>query len=184
MVCEPWGDSAALATRPSTYDSVMYIGDGALQAKLCYSRPLVRGRAVFGGLVPFDTLWRKGANEPTILHLSGPTEIAGLRVSPGKYSIYTVPSASRWTVVVNASTTQWGLTREERGAAGNLFPNAYTADVRSQEVGRTEIETEQIPYREQLTARLEPTGPDSVDLRFEWETTRITVPLHFIAEGG
>ena len=179
MTCQPWGDSAALAERPSPYDSVTFAQGHELVAKLCYSRPYARGRVVFGGLVPYDTLWRTGANEPTIIHLSRPAEIAGLRVDAGDYSLYTVPSESRWTLVVNASTSQWGLTREERGAQGNLFPNAYTDEVRAQEVGRAPIEIEPIDPVEQLTARFVGTPPD-VQLLFEWEGARIVVPIRLL----
>ncbi len=181
MNCAPWAPPEELAARPSPFDSVMLHRDTVLEAKLCYSRPLARGRTIFGGLVPFDTLWRTGANEPTILHLAEPAEIAGLAVDAGEYSIYTVPDSTQWMVVVNASTSQWGLTRDERGPAGNLNLNAYTDDVRAQEVGRAPIGTEQIPFVEQLTAAFAPTGVDSeYRLLFDWERTRIVVPLRFV----
>lgn len=157
--------------------------DTVLRAKLCYSRPFARDRTVFGGLVPYDTLWRTGANEPTTLHLSGPAQIAGLAVEAGDYSIYTVPSPGRWQVVVNASTSQWGLTREERGAEGNLFPNAYTEQVRAQEVGRAPITTEEVPYTDQLTARFESANDDEHLLLFDWETTRVVIPVRLLGEG-
>jgi hypothetical protein len=184
MTCAPWASPEQLATRPSPYDSIMVRTDTVLRAKLCYSRPLARDRTVFGALVPYDTLWRTGANEPTILHLSGPAQIAGLTVEAGDYSIYTVPSPAGWQVVVNASTSQWGLTREERGAEGNLFPNAYTEEVRAQEVGRAPIATEEVPYTDQLTARFESSGDNEHELLFDWETTRIVVPLRLLGEGS
>jgi hypothetical protein len=179
MTCAPWGTPEELAIRPSPYDSVLLSAGTTLQAKVCYSKPSARGRTVFGELVPFDTLWRTGANEPTTIHLSQPAEIAGLSVDPGDYSIYTVPSPGRWTVVVNASTSQWGLTRDEQGAQGNPFPNAYTDDVRAQEVGRAPITTEEVPYTEQLTASIRSRGATDHDLLVDWETTRVVVPLRF-----
>jgi hypothetical protein len=184
MVCEPWGDSAALAGRPSPYDSVTFLSGSDLRAKLCFSRPFARDRVIFGGIVPFDTLWRTGANEPTILHLSQAAEIAGLSVGRGKYSLYTVPSTSQWRLVVNASTSQWGLTREERGAEGNLFPNAYTDEVRTKEVGRAPIETAEIPYVEQFTATIESTGETTAEIWFDWEATRIVVPVRLLGDGS
>src|SRR5688500_5549409 len=129
--CEPQGGTpAGRAARPSPYDSVSF-RVGGREAKLCYGRPSARGRPVFGQLVPWDQLWRTGANEPTTLHVPFAAEVAGVRVAPGKYSIYTVPSTREWVVVVNASTSQGGLTRDE-----GEFRNEYTDPVRAQEVGR------------------------------------------------
>lgn len=184
MTCAPWGTPEQLATRPSPYDSIMLRADTVLEAKLCYSRPFARGREIFGALVPYDTLWRTGANEPTILHLSRPAQIAGLAVEPGDYSIYTVPRPSGWQVVVNASTSQWGLTRDEVGAQGNQFYNAYTPEVREQEVGRAPISVEPTAETDQLTARFESTSATEHRLLFDWATTRIVIPIVFTTEGS
>jgi hypothetical protein len=181
MTCAPWATPDQLATRPSPYDSVMLRNGEVLEAKLCYSRPLARGRTVFGELVPYDTLWRTGANEATVLHLAQTTEIAGIEVEAGDYSIYTVPSPGRWSVVVNAAAGQWGLTRDEVGAAGVQFYNAYTQEIRDQEVGRAPISTEEIPYVEQLTASFD-RGASQSRLLFDWETTRIVIPLRMLPD--
>jgi len=173
------GTPRQLAQRPSPFDSVM-LGTDAVLAKLCYSRPSARGRTVFGGLVPYDTLWRTGANEATILHLASPAEIAGLPVEVGDYTIYTVPSSDEWLVVVNAAAGHWGLTRDEYTPAGDLAPNAYTRAIRRQEVGRAPIETEQIPFTEQLTASFESSSSTEHRLLFDWETTRIVIPLRIL----
>jgi hypothetical protein len=183
MTCAPWGDPDQLAARPSPFDSVVWRSGDDLRAKLCYSRPFARGRVVFGGLVPYDTLWRTGANEATVLHLAQPTAIAGLEVEAGDYSIYTVPNAGRWTVVVNAAAGHWGLTRDEVGAGGVQFYNAYTDEIRDEEVGRRPITTEAIPFVEQLTAGFEASGPSTTRLLFDWETTRIVIPLRILPAG-
>jgi hypothetical protein len=150
--------------------------DTVLVAKLCYSKPSARGRLVFGGLVPFDTLWRTGANEATVLHLARPAAIAGLDVEAGDYSIYTVPSPGRWTVVVNSAAGHWGLTRDEVGADGVQYYSAYTDDIRSQEVGRAPITTEEIPFVEQLSASFDRSG-EQHRLLVDWETTRVVIPI-------
>lgn len=180
MTCTFWGTPEQVASRPSPFDSVMVRSDTVLQAKLCYSRPSVRGRVVFGELVPYDTLWRTGANEATVLHLAQPSEIAGLRVGPGDYSLYTVPSPGRWLLVVNAAAGHWGLTRDEVGANGVQFYNAYTDDIRRQEIARVPISTEEIPFVEQLTARFERVSASEHRLLFDWETTRIVIPIRFL----
>lgn len=184
MECTPYATPEDLAQRPSPFDSVEVTVDSA-RAKLCYSRPFARGRVVFGGeLVPWDVLWRTGANEPTIIHLNRPAEIAGLTVEPGSYSIYTVPSQEQWVVVVNASTGQWGQTRDMMTPGGSMSNNAYTPEVEAEEVGRAPVATEAIDeHVEQFTARFGPPMAEGADLLFEWETTRIVVPLRFVGEG-
>jgi len=183
MECSPYASPEQLAERPSPYDSVEVSVDSA-QAKLCYSRPSANGRVVFGELVPWDVLWRTGANEPTILILDQDAEIAGLPVEAGKYSIYTVPSQGQWTVVVNASTGQWGQTLETTLPDGTVPPSSYTADVQAEEVGRAPIRTEQVDFVEQFTASFGPPSGSSVDLFFDWEATRVVVPVRFTGGGG
>jgi hypothetical protein len=181
MTCAPWGTSEQVAIRPSPFDSALVRSDTTLLAKLCYSRPSARGRTIFGELVPYDTLWRTGANEATVLHLARPGEIAGVAVEAGDYSIYTVPHPDQWRVVINAAAGQWGLTRDEVGADGVQFYNAYTDEIRRQEVARAPITIEQIPFVEQLTASFEPLGGAEYRLLFDWETTRVVVPLRIPA---
>lgn len=176
MACEPWGTAEQVADRPSPFDSAMASHGGA-ELKLCYSRPSARGRQIFGDLVPFDTLWRTGANEATVLHLSADATVAGISVEAGKYSLYTVPSPDQWMVVLNASTGQWGLTRDERGARGNLFLNAYTPEVRSREIDRRPIEVRSIPFVETLAADFFSVGPSELELWIDWETTRLVIPI-------
>ena len=172
--CEPSSANVtALSTRASPYDSVD-VGVGGQPLRVCYSRPAMRGRNVFGtDLVPFDTLWRTGANDPTILRLPFPATIAGLPVQPGNYSLYTVPGRDHWTVVINASTSQGGLTRDD-----GQFRNEYTAEIRAREVGRrTVIRETMADPTERFTIRSEATGPSSADLILEWETTRVRIPI-------
>src|SRR5690554_1235889 len=117
LTCVPSGNMP-VAGRQSPYDSVtVQVGGQAL--RICYGRPSAQGRQIFGGLVPFGTLWRTGANEPTIVHLPFTAEIAGLRVPPGSYSLYTVPQEGDWELIINRSTSQWG------------HPGSYTDEVRA-----------------------------------------------------
>ena len=165
IACIPQ-NSQNLASRLSPYDSVR-ITIGERTAQLCYGRPSARGRTMIGGTaVPLGTLWRTGANEPTIIHLPFAASIACVDLSPGSYSIYTIPTDTDWTVIVNRSITQWG--HEDR----------YTEAVRAQEVGRGTVTSERLPeHVEQFTIRVEPSDDDAVDLVLEWETTRVRIPL-------
>jgi hypothetical protein len=161
--CEPV-ERMPVEGRASPFDSAMIALNGA-QAKICYGRPAVRGRQVFGGLVPYDTLWRTGANEPTIIHLPVAASIAGINLQPGSYSLYTVPGQQQWTVIVNRSITQWG------------HEGQYTAEVRAQEVGRARVPAErtQAPV-EQFTIRGQGAA-GATAIVMEWENTRVRIPI-------
>lgn len=151
--------------RLSPLDSISFaVGGGPV--KLCFGRPSARGRTMLGGEdVPYGQLWRTGANEPTMLHATAPITVAGIAVDRGSYSLYTVPGAEEWTVIVNSSITQWGHVAR------------YTSKVRAQEVGRTVVRPERLPgHVETMTFRTEARG-DAVDLLLEWEYTRVRIPI-------
>ena len=158
LVCAPQAD---VEGRASPYDSVsMAVGDG--MAKVCYSRPSLRGRTMIGGeAVPYGQVWRTGANEPTTIHLDVPARIAGIEVEPGAYSLYTIPQeGASWTLIVNASTSQWGHESQ--------YP-----DVQDQDVGRAEVEAESLEEPvEQFTLR-----PMDGGLVLEWQNTRVHIPI-------
>ena len=116
--------------------------------KLCYGRPSLRGRTMIGSAaVPYGRLWRTGANEPTIFFTPVAVTVAGIAVPPGTYSLYTVPAAAEWEIIVNRSTKQWG---EESN---------YTPEVQKQEVGRAKVKSETIKSPvETFTIRSEGAG--------------------------
>lgn len=164
LECVPQRES--VEGRASPYDSTLItIGDA--EAKLCYGRPSARGRTMIGGEnVPYETLWRTGANEPTTLHLPFAATIAGVAVQPGSYSIYTIPTPEDWTVIVNASTSQWG------------HESQYTEEVEAQEVGRGTVPSEALEeHVEMFTITAEPAGADRANLVLEWERTRVQIPI-------
>ncbi len=174
--CRTGATPEQLAGRPSPLDSISFqIGDGS--ARVCYGRPSAKGRQVFGGIVKYDTLWRTGANEPTMLHLDFHAEVAGLAVRPGSYSIYSVPSQAGFRIIVNRSISQWGITADEVGMDGKTYHSAYSDKVRRQEVGRAPVATDSIPFVEQLVMSTVPVDSNSVELLIDWETTRIRVPI-------
>lgn len=74
-----------------------------------YSRPSVKGRTIFGGLVPFGEMWRTGANKNTIVTFSAPVKIAGKDLKAGSYSLFTVPGQSEWDIIFYTDTENWGL---------------------------------------------------------------------------
>jgi hypothetical protein len=159
-------DRVPVAGRKSPLDSLTFSVKGK-PVKVCYGRPSSRGRTMIGGAdIPYGKLWRTGANEPTIFFTPVGLDLAGLKVPPGKYSLYSVPGPKEWEIIVNRSTTQWG--KEDQ----------YTDKVKAQEVGRTKVpvETVQQPI-ETFTIRAEPASGDARALILEWEKTRVRVAV-------
>jgi len=74
-----------------------------------YSSPAVKGRKVWGGLVPYDTVWRAGANEATIFQTNKDIKVEGKSLPAGKYSLYAIPGEKQWTIILNSETGQWGI---------------------------------------------------------------------------
>jgi hypothetical protein len=154
-----------LQGRKSPLDSVSFkIADQSV--KVCYGRPSSRGRVMLGGAdIPYGKLWRTGANEPTIFYAPLPLQVAGIDVKPGVYSLYTVPGAGEWEIIVNRSISQWG--KEDQ----------YTDKVKAQEVGRAKIKSESVSKPiETFTIRAEPAGKNA-SLVLEWEKTRVLIPI-------
>ncbi|MEO6406033.1 MAG: DUF2911 domain-containing protein [Ferruginibacter sp.] len=85
------------------------IGDA--NVTITYSSPSVKGRKIWGDLVPYDKVWRSGANEATILETDKELKVAGKKLPAGKYSLYTIPGEKEWQVIINSQTGQWGIER-------------------------------------------------------------------------
>ncbi len=79
-----------------------------------YGQPSMRGRKIFGALVPFGQVWRTGANEATTLKTPVDLSIGGQRVPAGTYTLFTVPAEESWTLIVNKQTGQWGTNYDEK----------------------------------------------------------------------
>jgi len=73
-----------------------------------YSRPSLKGRKAFGGLEPYGKVWRTGANEATTFTVDKPVKIEGKTLPAGKYGLFTIPTATTWTVIFNKVPNQWG----------------------------------------------------------------------------
>jgi hypothetical protein len=152
--------------RKSPLDSLTFSISGK-PVKVCYGRPSARGRVMLGGSsIPYGKLWRTGANEPTVFFAPLPLRVAGLPVPPGVYSLYTIPGAREWEIIVNRSISQWG------------HENEYTDKVKAQELGRAKVKAEAVaPPVETFTIRSEPVGEKAVSVLLEWEKTRVRIPV-------
>lgn len=152
--------------RQSPLDSLTFTAAKGT-VKVCYGRPSARGRTMIGGQgVPYGKLWRTGANEPTVIFTPVSLEIAGVKVPPGKYSLYSVPGEKEWEIIVNRSTSQWG------------HENAYTKEVKAQEVGRGKAPAEKLSAPvETFTISRDPAGGETQRLVLAWEKTRVAIPI-------
>jgi len=84
-----------------------------------YSSPAVKGRKIFGGILPYGKLWRAGANEATIFTTDKDITVGGKTLPAGKYSFFTTPGEKEWTIFFNSETGQWG---DKKGGDANMDP--------------------------------------------------------------
>ena len=125
-----------------------------------YSRPSMRGRKIVGGLVPYDQVWRTGANEATSLKTEIDLVIGGVNVLQGSYTLYTLPAQNGWKLIINKQTGQWGTEYDQ-----------------SQDLARIPMKVEKLPSPvEQFTISLDKTKVGGV-LKLDWENTRAWVDL-------
>ncbi len=129
--------------------------------KVVYGQPLMRDRIIFGELVPFDEIWRTGANEATQIYFDTEVMIDGQRVESGMYSVFTIPGEEAWTIILNEELGQWG--------AFSYNPDA--------DVLRVETEPRQTEDQwEPLNIDFEETS-DGANLVLRWEDTRVELPI-------
>jgi hypothetical protein len=161
--CAFRGAPSALHERPSPLDSVVVrLGDG--EAKLCYGRPAAGGVTRVGAEFPFGAPWQMGANEPTTLHLTFAARVGSVDLAPGSYSLYAIPEAGDWTIVVNGNPDRWGV--------------PISADVRGADIGSfRSTPTRAGAFVDRLSFAFEPGGPSSGNLVYAWEGVRVAIPL-------
>ena len=131
-----------------------------------YSRPLARGRVLLGNVIPYDRVWRTGANAATQLTTTAPITLAGLALPPGTYTLWTIPHSRGAELILNRETGQWGT--------------RYAA---SRDLGRAPMTTETLAVPvEQFTIRIDPADGRRGTLVMEWGTFRWTAPI--VVGGG
>jgi hypothetical protein len=81
---------------------------GLTDIEIVYSRPGVKGRTIFGGIVPYGQVWRTGANQATKVTFSTPVKLEGNDIPAGTYALFTIPGEEAWTIIINKNTNQWG----------------------------------------------------------------------------
>jgi len=81
---------------------------GNVNITIAYGAPSVKGRTIWGDLVPYGKVWRTGANDATTFEIDGDVKIEGKTLAKGKYSLFTIPEAGEWTIIINKNAKQWG----------------------------------------------------------------------------
>jgi Protein of unknown function (DUF2911) len=124
--------------------------------KTVYSSPRMRGRKIYGGLVPFGQVWRSGANEATTFVTDTGLTVGGKEIPAGSYTLFTVPNESGWTLIINKKTGEWGI------------PYKWEGD----ELLRADMKVSKLPSPlEDFTISYEASG-DMCTLNLDWESTR------------
>lgn len=152
--------TAGVLRQLSTRDSIRAIVGGRANIAIDYHRPAKRGRVIFGGLVPYDSVWRTGANNATSFRTDTDLIIGDARVPAGSYTLWSIPARSGWTLIINKQTGQWG-----------------TIYNREQDLVRIPMQVRTIPEsRERFQIAVEPESAGAV-LRLAWDDREAWVAI-------
>jgi hypothetical protein len=123
-----------------------------------YSSPRVKGRKIFGDLVPYGQVWRTGANEATSFVTAADLKAGNLSIPAGNYTIFTIPNPDKWTLIINKKTGEWGI------------PYKYESD----ELGRVDMKVSETPsLTENFTISFDQAG-SACTMNLMWEKTKAT----------
>jgi hypothetical protein len=126
-----------------------------------YSSPGVKGRKIWGELVPYGELWRTGANAPTTLKASGDFTFGGTAVPAGTYTVLSIPGKDTWTIILNTNTKVQGTRGYDQ----------------KDDVARITVKPSNSPRRERMAFQFSDTTDDISRLDLEWEKLRVSVPI-------
>jgi hypothetical protein len=144
----------------SPHETVSSVVDGA-KITITYGRPSMRGRKIFGALLAYDRVWMPGADQATIFQTSAPLRFDDFTLPAGSYTLYTIPSQKRWTLIINKMTGQ--------------FHTYYPED---QDLAKLPMALERLSTPvEQLTISAVPRAQGGGAIQLEWETTRVSAPF-------
>lgn len=130
---------------------------GNTKVQVDYHCPGVKGRTVWGGLVPYDSVWRTGANEATTISFSTDVMVGGKKVKSGKYALFTIPGKSTWTIIINSDADQWG---------------AYSYD-KSKDIVSFTVTPEMADFKERLGFYIDATNDSTGHVTMHWEKVKV-----------
>lgn len=149
----------------SPEDTVTFQQDD-LELQVFYNRPYKKGREIFGGLVPYDEVWRTGANEATTFETNKDILVDGSFLPAGKYTLWTIPGENSWKVIFNSEMYPWGITLDK---VPSRLPEY---DVLTVEAPVNKLDSS----IEQFTIFFEEAN-GLVEMILAWDTTAISVPI-------
>jgi len=155
-------DAQPLRTpQPSTTQTIKQdLGIGSVE--LSYSRPGMKGRKIFGDLVPFGKVWRTGANNATTLTFSDSVTIGGTRLAPGKYGLLSIPDKDQWTLIISKQTDV-------------TSPAAYKQESDAARVTVKPVTTKEVA--ETFTMQFANVRSNSTDLQIMWDNVAVSLPI-------
>ena len=150
----------AEAQRPSPPATAKCDLPGGKSVAADYSRPQMKGRKIFGGLVPYGQVWRAGANEATTFVTTADLVIGGKHVPAGSYTLFTIPDKDKWTLIISKKTGEWGIP----------YPEGFDLVRVDMKAGATSAPVES------FTTAFDKDS-NGCTLRMKWENTHVTVDI-------
>lgn len=132
--------------------------------KIIYGQPSKRGRVIFGDLVPYNEVWRTGANEATEITFNTDVVINKQEIKAGTYSLFTIPQKDKWTIILNTSLNQWGAYEYKK--------------IKENDVLRTEVLVKKNEVQEKLTFLFKDNEMGTI-LVFMWDDIEVDLPIIF-----
>jgi hypothetical protein len=142
---------------------------GMSSIELTYSRPGAKGRKMIGYTEPFDSVWRTGANAPSFIKFNSPVSINNTVIDSGTYVLYTIPTTTDWTVIINKGVKNWGS-------------DSYK---KSDDILRFNVKPERRRgHAETLAFQFENVKGEMCDLTLQWEDWKISIPVRALIRDG
>jgi hypothetical protein len=152
---------AQLTPQPSSTQTIIQ-DFGLGKINLVYSRPGVKGRKIFGGMEPYGTVWRTGANSATVIKFTDDVTLDGNKIPAGEYGLFSIPGESEWTIIISKQPNQWG---------------AYSYK-EADDLLRFKIKTEHLPaLTETMTLAFTNVTTTTCDLQMMWEHSGFTIHM-------
>jgi tetratricopeptide (TPR) repeat protein len=136
---------------------------GISKIELAFARPAVKGRKIWGGLVPYGEVWRAGANSATVITFSHAATVAGKGVPAGSYGFFVIPNEKTWTLILNKKAKQWGAYEYKK----------------EEDLLRWEATPQAGSFLEYLDYRVIPVDAGAATIELGWEKQRVSFPVAF-----
>jgi tetratricopeptide (TPR) repeat protein len=134
---------------------------GLTEISITYDRPAVNGRQIWGQLVPYDSVWRAGANENTVIAFTSPVKVGGKEIAAGRYGLHMIPTAGEWTVILSRQANAWG---------------SFSYDPQEDAL-RVQVTPKPAEFRERLAYTFEDPDAGSAVATLRWEKLAVPVPI-------